>query len=138
VTAVREFFVPGRPSPKARARTTKTGHTFTPKPTQLAEGKVLECYLAANPDAESLEGPVSVYVGIFFAIPASWSRKKREEARYHTGRPDADNILKLVTDALNGVAFADDSQVCDIRVTKRYVTGDWNEGMVVTVKTLEA
>jgi Holliday junction resolvase RusA-like endonuclease len=120
----REFHVPGRPSAKARARTTKTGHTYTPKPTQTAEGKVLECYLREYRDAPVILGPVWLSIGIHFAYPKSWSKKRVAATKYHTSRPDTDNIIKLVTDALNGVAYADDSQICEMRFSKRYADED--------------
>lgn len=116
----RTFVVPGKPSPKARARTTSRGITYTPKPTQLAEAKVLECYLAAYPDAEPLTGPVTLAVEAVFPVPDSWSKAKKALAGPHTSRPDLDNLLKLLTDALNGVAFLDDSQVCHITAYKHY------------------
>jgi Holliday junction resolvase RusA-like endonuclease len=39
---------------------------------------------------------------------------------WHTGKPDADNILKAVCDALNGIVWHDDSQVAFARVLKQY------------------
>ena len=130
--SARTFCVPGKPSPKARARTMRSGITFTPKPTQLAEGKVLECYLAAYRDAPAIEGPISLSIFIQFAVPASWSKKKKSEAFFHVSRPDTDNIIKLVTDALNGVAWNDDSQVCVLYARKVY--GD--EGISVKIEEL--
>jgi len=116
------FTVPGKPSPKARARTTKTGHTYTPKPTQLAEARVLECFLAAHPGWDPIVGPVRLYVHAFFEPPVSWSKKDKAAAldgtTYPTGRPDWDNIAKLVTDALNEVAYRDDSQIVEAHVHK--------------------
>ena len=35
-------------------------------------------------------------------------------------KPDWDNIGKIVSDALNGIAYRDDSQVVDSRVRKIY------------------
>ncbi len=37
-----------------------------------------------------------------------------------TKRPDSDNIVKIILDALNGVAYQDDSQVCKIHFAKIY------------------
>ena len=34
--------------------------------------------------------------------------------------PDADNIAKVVCDALNGVAYFDDRQICKLNVEKYY------------------
>jgi Holliday junction resolvase RusA-like endonuclease len=41
-----------------------------------------------------------------------------------TKKPDADNIGKLVLDALNGVAYKDDSQVFSIEVEKIWAEFD--------------
>lgn len=130
---LRYFTVPGHPSPKARARVTRSGRAYTPKPTQLAEGKVLECYLADWRGLDPIVGPVSINIIAAFAVPPSWSRKKREAADYHVSRPDADNVQKLVLDALNGVAFIDDSQVCELHMTKRY---EANECIRVRIEAL--
>ena len=34
--------------------------------------------------------------------------------------PDVDNVAKIVCDALNGVAFFDDRQVCKLNIEKYY------------------
>ena len=35
-------------------------------------------------------------------------------------KPDVDNILKIVMDGLNGIAYPDDKQITDAHVKKRY------------------
>ena len=37
-----------------------------------------------------------------------------------TKKPDIDNIIKAVLDALNGVAYKDDTQVVQVMATKKY------------------
>jgi Holliday junction resolvase RusA-like endonuclease len=39
---------------------------------------------------------------------------------HHTSKPDADNLIKVVKDALNSVVYGDDSQVADQRCVKAY------------------
>lgn len=67
--------------------------------------------------------PLAVLVHAFREIPASWSRRDKDEALVGrilpTSRPDADNYYKIV-DALNGIVWADDSQIVDARSIKRY------------------
>ena len=46
------------------------------------------------------------------------SAPKRVVSEPDTGKPDADNVAKLVMDALNGHAYEDDAQVTSLRVTK--------------------
>lgn len=35
-------------------------------------------------------------------------------------KPDCDNIIKIILDALNGIAFKDDNQVSELQIEKRY------------------
>lgn len=61
--------------------------------------------------------PVIVDKVIFhMAIPKSWSGKKQREAvgQPHIKKPDIDNLIKGLFDALNGIAWADDNQVYKI------------------------
>ena len=68
--------------------------------------------------------PVALLVHAFIAIPASWHWKKKQAARsgaiLPTGKPDFDNIGKVVADALKTIVWIDDATVVDGRVIKRY------------------
>ena len=68
--------------------------------------------------------PLRAIIRAFFPIPKSASKKKREQMRdlriLHTKKPDVDNIIKAVLDALNGVAYYDDSQVAQVFISKCY------------------
>lgn len=70
------------------------------------------------------EGPIHLDVWANFEIPKSYSKKRRQECEIGnempTKKPDIDNIAKVVLDALNGVAYHDDSQVTNLKVRKRY------------------
>jgi Holliday junction resolvase RusA-like endonuclease len=131
MTAI-EFTIIGRPFAKERPRADNRrggrARIYTPTKTIKAERAVLA---AAKPTldgaplyGEPLSGPVKLEVLAVFAIPKSWTKAKQEAARqgrvWHTSSPDADNILKLVSDALNGHAFVDDGLVVDTRATKRF------------------
>lgn len=66
------------------------------------------------------DGPVEMTINAFFPIPKSWPKAKRKASRFHTTRPDLDNIVKLVKDALNGHAYHDDSAVVKLTASKNY------------------
>jgi Holliday junction resolvase RusA-like endonuclease len=53
-------------------------------------------------------------------MPKSWSKKKKAVmwGKPHTSKPDIDNLVKAILDALNGVAFNDDSQIWEIQSSK--------------------
>lgn len=49
-------------------------------------------------------------------MPASWSKKKRQQhnGQPHLAKPDCDNMLKALMDAL----YEDDAHIWDCRITK--------------------
>lgn len=80
--------------------------------------------------------PIKLLMVARFAIPTTWSQKKRAAALlghvWPTIRPDGDNFLKLI-DALNGIVFLDDKQVVDARVRKVYAE---IPGLLIEIKTI--
>ena len=71
---------------------------------------------------ESIYGAVRLSFIFNMPIPKSYSEKKRQSliGKYHTKRPDTSNMIKFTEDCLTGIAFADDSQVVELKATKRY------------------
>lgn len=70
-------------------------------------------------------GPVVIRVVGIFEIPPSWpkavQRAAREARVMHVADPDLDQLQKQVMDALKGIAFVDDNQVCGFpNSAKRY------------------
>ena len=117
------FEIPGVPVAKGRPRVTSKGWTYTPKKTIQYEHKVRLLFAANFPDFEPIQGPVSMTFVFLMPLPKSWSKKKQKEAlekRWHIKRPDTDNLIKAIKDALNGLAYIDDSQVCREKIFKQY------------------
>lgn len=120
------FLIPGKPQGKERPRfntTTKAVHT--PKTTRQYEQTVRWSYLSATDAAQRYHaGAVRVDIDAVFPIPKSWNRAKTRQALagqiVPEVKPDTDNIAKAVLDALNGLAYKDDSQVIELNVRKRY------------------
>lgn len=61
------------------------------------------------------------------------SPKDRGPNWQHTRKPDLDNLLKAVKDALKGVCWVDDSQVTEIFCTKSYSLAG-KEGVTIKVE----
>ena len=76
-----------------------------------------------------LEKPMRLTVTAFFEIPAS--HRRTIPGNYHTGKPDGDNILKSVCDAL----FQNDQMVVEASITKFWAG---NDGARVEIKLEEA
>jgi len=64
----------------------------------------------------SREIPISITLTFVFEKP----RSARKPAIYKTTKPDLDKLLRAVLDALTGIAYEDDSQVCECRVAKTF------------------
>jgi Holliday junction resolvase RusA-like endonuclease len=118
--------IAGAPVPKGRPRlSTFGGHAraYTPQKTRryedlirLEAGRIME-------GRDQLQGPLFVRVAAFMPIPKSLSKAKTAaaiggELRPQT-KPDVDNFAKVI-DALNGIAWHDDSQVVHMVVSKHY------------------
>lgn len=112
-----EFTVPGRCVPWARAGGGKTTRRFTPeRQADYMQAIQVYCRLAmGNSRLKPLTGPVGLLVRAVYALP-----RGHRGIKWHTSRPDADNILKLVADALNGIAWLDDCQVSSAQIVKVY------------------
>ena len=116
----RSITVVGPPVAKARPRFVKaTGHVYTPNKTQQQEWEIRQAWIAAHGDVPAI-GPLSLHIDVFLPRPKSIPKSRRATAQ-PVVRPDIDNYAKTVLDALNGVAFADDAQVCLLWVRKSYV-----------------
>lgn len=124
---LRAFTVPGEPVPKARPRVSKnTKRAYTPKKTVAYEQRVRESYYNAYPDEKPFPAGtmVAAFIIAYYPVPKSATKKQRADMLagriFKTTRPDGDNIEKAIFDALNGMAYDDDGQICYQTCQKRY------------------
>jgi Holliday junction resolvase RusA-like endonuclease len=116
--------LPGEPKGKGRPRFSRgSGIVYTPQPTRNFEAQLKYAGQLAMKGAPPMEGALKVEILAAFSVPPSWSKTKQTRAiagtLRPTGKPDLDNIMKMI-DALNGVAWRDDSQIVTATVSKRY------------------
>lgn len=108
------FTVPGNPVSMNNAFPTgRNGRRFTSREYQAWKKAVAAHALAAG--IRPIEGPVRVALLIAFS----------------SRRPDLDNAIKPVLDALTGVAYMNDRQVHELHALKGHSPG--NPRIVVTV-----
>jgi Holliday junction resolvase RusA-like endonuclease len=131
------FFVPGQPIGKARPRITRAGHAYTPKKTVDYERSIAWQARAAMRGMLAVPFPVAIHVRMHFGVPQSWGRADKAAALtgilLPTTKPDADNVLKAVKDALNQIVYVDDCQVVEGTFSKRYAE---LPGVDVTVESI--
>lgn len=128
------FTVLGEPQGKGRPRfvarynpaTQKSfGQAHTPEKTIVYENLIRTEYSFQMknfryPDDAMLDMRILAY----YSIPKSASKKKRmmmlEGKIRPTKKPDMDNVMKVVADSLNQVAYKDDTQIVDAQCRKFY------------------
>lgn len=98
--------------------------TYTPKDTQDYENKVRQSFLRQCDDEciKEYAGDIKVDIKAYFVPPKSTSKKRLKEImdKPYLHKPDCDNIVKIVLDSLNGIAFKDDNQVSNLTIEKVY------------------
>jgi Holliday junction resolvase RusA-like endonuclease len=132
------FFVPGQPVAKGRARSTKTGHHYTPAKTRAYESLVRAEAVRAMRGKPPADCPVALELVFQMQIPVSWPAWKNSAAFAGTiaptTKPDASNTVKSVEDALNGIAWVDDCQITQLTVKKEYSI---QPGVLISVMRLD-
>lgn len=68
------------------------------------------------------ENGIGLKCEFYVPIPNSLSKKKKAEidGGFCLKKPDIDNYVKLICDALNGIAWEDDNEVAEVYAVKRY------------------
>lgn len=133
MTEIR-FTIPGRIGGKGRPRfSARNGfaRAYTPEKTRSTEAMIRTIAAEKMGALPLLEGPLALDIAIYQQPPASWPKRKRANAKWITGKPDADNTIKLM-DALNGIIWKDDSQVSFLTFGRLYQLTE-PERVVITV-----
>ncbi len=122
-----KILIPGVPVGKGRPKfSTFNGHAvaYTPEKTVNYETLVKLAFQQSGEAAFDKETQLRAEINAYFPIPKSTSKKKREQMErgliLPTKKPDTDNIAKAILDALNGIAYYDDAQICELHVYKFY------------------
>lgn len=70
------------------------------------------------------DAPIDIIITAFLGIPKSASKRKQmlmtSGALFPLKKPDLDNMMKIVCDALNGIAYKDDVQIVNAKICKRW------------------
>jgi Holliday junction resolvase RusA-like endonuclease len=139
------FTIPGEPTGKGRPRFVAsynpvTGKAFgkahTPDKTLLYENQVrMEYHLQTNDfrfdDGDELDIKIEAYYG----IPKSKSKKVKLAMEIGeirpTKKPDIDNVIKVIADSLNNIAYKDDTQIVNCTCSKWF---SYEPRVEVTIK----
>lgn len=93
-----QFYIPGKPTGKARPCFTRSGGVYTPKDTVDYEERVQACFKGVYGNQKSVSGCLAVSIEVNCKIPKSWPKWKKLKAASGclkpTVKPDLDNVAK--------------------------------------------
>lgn len=119
--------IPIEPKPQPRPRVTARGkfaHAYEPASITLYKRVVADTYHKHFGQIDPTPKPVAIDVVFYRPIQKSISKIERQRRllgqSLPTVKPDIDNYVKAILDALNGVAFKDDSQIIKLKAKKLY------------------
>lgn len=118
VNPIYQLLFPVSPVAKARPRFTKSGRVYTPAATVNFENQLKWVFkknkYSIEPFNELLSGPLWVRIVIYLDRPRT-SKNKHPHVK-----PDVDNFSKAILDAMNGLIWHDDAQICELQAVKMY------------------
>ena len=102
----------GKPKGKGRPRFYR-GYAVTPKATREYEGMIMRQW-----QESALNGELEAFIDVFYPLDSKANKATKEKMIKNeirpTKTPDIDNVIKIVLDALNGVAYEDDKQIIEV------------------------
>lgn len=139
-----KFFVPGQPVGKGRPRFRKNSKKpYTPEKTRDQEETVKAIAwktMYENGRIAPTDKLCAVFVDAAYKVGTSFTKKRKAMCyaqRERPGKPDIDNVVKLIMDAMNNVVYKDDTQAVMTASLKRYAVEGEEPGVTVTVIPLD-
>ena len=123
-----DFHVSGIPKAQPRVKAfVRGGHAgvYTPDSAEIWKQEVRRQAVANAPES-LMTGPSRLQLDFFLPRPKAHYKRdgslKADQSIWHTSKPDLDNLIKAVTDAITDTQriWLDDSQICEITATKTY------------------
>ena len=144
------FFVPGVPVPKGSGRAfynKKKGVSYVVQDNAARQKPWASLISYTAQETGCKVSDQGIALTLFFQMPRPKAHYGTGKNRgvlktwaplYHTSTPDLDKLIRCVKDALKGIVYKDDSQVCKLeQVTKCYVHGDEIPGVDIKIRIIE-
>ncbi|EGT3757647.1 TPA: RusA family crossover junction endodeoxyribonuclease [Clostridioides difficile] len=115
--------IDGEPVGKERPRMNSiTKRTYTPNKTRDYEELIK--WLYQSKVKHYFEGYIKMTLRCYYSIAKSNSKKVKEQKINNVLRPskkpDIDNVVKIIADSLNEIAYKDDTQIVEVVASKYY------------------
>ena len=113
------FTILGDPRPQGRPRFTRIGgfvKAYDPKKSRDYKQTLAAQLAAQSPEFIEQGKAVSIYVEFIFARPKSLPKRVEDRVK----KPDLDNLIKALKDAMTGIVWHDDAQIVSLSARKDY------------------
>jgi len=121
------LYARGKPKAQPRARKGKYGNIYNPDTADAWKETIQASFLSKR--KETILGPVSLHAVFYF-----YASPKQHKPSPHIFKPDSDNLIKPVMDALTGIGvYKDDCQVYKKTVEKYWTNNKDDEGMLIII-----
>ena len=118
------FTIPMKPTGKGRPRLGARGRVFTPARTKAYENFIKGCYWEQCDGFYFADRPITLHIKAYMPILTKFKKSEKEAALRGelkpSAKPDVDNILKAILDALNEVAYDDDRFIYQLTIERIY------------------
>lgn len=127
------FVIPIKPSGKERPRLAR-GIVYTPQKTKAYENFIKGCYIEQCGDVTFGDRSISMHIKAYVPVLTKFRKAEKIDALEGkikpTAKPDADNLIKALLDALNELAYDDDRYIYKISVERIYSDRPRTEVMI--------
>ena len=126
---IYQLFVSGIPKAQPRPRMTARGHVYNPNSADAWKEEIKATFRPVL--KPTIEEAVRLTVRFLFPIPKEM-KNKNEYIVPHTKKPDTDNLLKALMDALTEIkVWKDDAQSFGNITYKYYTTGKTGAQIII-------
>ena len=136
--------IPGTPVAQGRPRlSTFKGYARAYDPKKSRDWKTMVKEFGINAMREHgydepFTGPLKVWIKCVMPLPKSaWRKRAPVPEKWNTKKPDVDNLYKGIADGLEGVAYHNDSQICDLQVIKRTAAQEKGPKTMIEITTID-
>lgn len=133
------LYIEGAPKAQGRPRFTTVGgfaRAYDPKESRDFKQKVAS--IAVLHKCKPLDGAVKMTILALVPRPQRLMRKSDPDGRINCiTKPDCSNYAKGIEDALNGIAYKDDSQIAELCVRKQYCGKQEAPCTIINIQPLE-
>jgi Holliday junction resolvase RusA-like endonuclease len=127
--------VDGKPATKGRARVAKDGHVHSPRSNIINENDIRAIWREVG--SPRIDGDVSISIDVLVEVTRPKDHFKSDGSLTAKGlrspvplkKPDVDNALKTIMDALNSRAYRD-----DVLVSRAVVERRWSSWPMTTIR----